>query len=73
MLPPPSPRGESKVSALSEAYGKWSGDKFATLPALSSMLLAKGFEKKRTTAQGYFWHGVGLDNGQYAEYTNERD
>ncbi len=66
------PEGRVKVSALYEAYGKWSGDKFTTLPALSSMLLAKGFEKKRTT-HGYFWHGVGLDNQQYAEYTNERD
>jgi P4 family phage/plasmid primase-like protien len=49
-----------KVSALFEAYGKWSGDKFTTQPAFNERMRAMGFEAKRS-ATGYLWHGLTLD------------
>jgi putative DNA primase/helicase len=48
-----------KVSALFEAYGRWSGDKFMTQPAFNERLRAKGFESQRGN-HGYFWRGLAL-------------
>jgi putative DNA primase/helicase len=48
-----------KVSALYDAYGRWSGDKFTTQPAFNNRVRGKGFESKRGT-HGYFWHGLAL-------------
>jgi P4 family phage/plasmid primase-like protien len=48
-----------KVSALFEAYGRWSGDKFMTQPTFNERLRAKGFDSQRSK-NGFFWHGLAL-------------
>jgi putative DNA primase/helicase len=53
------PEAKVKVSALHEAYGRWSGDKFTTQPEFGDRLRAKGFDSKRSK-NGYFWHGLAL-------------
>jgi putative DNA primase/helicase len=50
-----------KVSALYEAYGKWSGDKFMTQPAFNSRMRGMGYESKRGKT-GYLWYGLTLGN-----------
>ena len=60
-----------KVSALYEAYGKWSGDKFMTQPAFNERVRAKGYESKRS-ATGYFWHGLALDPGGFGHHRGGR-
>ena len=47
------------MSALFEAYGSWSGDKYTTQPDFNDRLRAKGYESKRSKL-GYFWHGIAL-------------
>jgi putative DNA primase/helicase len=56
------PEARVKVSVLYEAYGKWSGDRFMTQPAFNERLRAKGYDSRRTP-NGYFWHGLTLDQG----------
>jgi putative DNA primase/helicase len=50
-----------KVSALYEAYGRWSGDKFMTQPAFNEKLRGKGYESRRGHGGSYFWYGLTLD------------
>ena len=58
-----------KVSALFEAYGKWSGDKFTTQPEFNKRLRAKGFDTGERGKYGYQWCGIGLfDSGLVNQY-----
>jgi putative DNA primase/helicase len=50
-----------KVSALYEAYGRWSGDRFTTQPAFNEKLRANGYESRRGHGGSYFWYGLALD------------
>jgi putative DNA primase/helicase len=53
------PEAKAKASALYEAYGQWSGDRYTTQPAFNERLRGKGFNTKRE-ATGCFWLGIGL-------------
>jgi putative DNA primase/helicase len=59
-----------KVSALYEAYGRWSGDKLTTQPEFNERLRAKGFDSKRSK-NGYFWYDLALADAGDTEATGE--
>ena len=54
------PEAKVTVSALFDAYGKWSGHKLTSRREFNKHMEAKKFKKNLGTGGYIFWHGIGL-------------